>query len=44
MNRTKTAVSITKLIRLRLGDTLRVVVYHNQRHVAQALRAAGMSE
>ncbi len=44
VNRTKTAVSITKLIRLRLGDTLRVVVYHNQRHVAQALRAAGMSE
>ncbi len=42
VNRIKTAVSITKLVRLRLGDTLRVVVYHNQRHTAQAQRAAGI--
>lgn len=31
-------VSISKLIRLRLGDTFRFVVYHNERHVAQAQR------
>lgn len=32
----KTSISISRLIKLRLGDTLRVVVYHNQRHVRQA--------
>jgi len=36
LNRTKTAISISKLIKLRLGDTFRVVVYHNERHIAQA--------
>ena len=39
LNKTKTAISISKLIKLRLGDTFRVVIYHNQRHVLQALRA-----
>lgn len=38
----KTAISISKWIRLRLGDTLRVVIYHNQRHIEQAYRAAGL--
>ena len=32
----KTSISISKWIKLRLGDTLRVVVYHNLRHVVQA--------
>jgi hypothetical protein len=36
LNKTKTAISITKLIKLKLGDTLRVVIYHNQRHLVQA--------
>ena len=36
LTRTKTAISISKFIKLRLGDTLRVVVYHNQRHIIQA--------
>ncbi len=36
LNKTKTAISISKLIKLKLGDTLRVVIYHNQRHLAQA--------
>jgi len=40
LTRTKTAISISKLIKLRFGDTLRVVIYHNERHLAQALRAA----
>ncbi len=34
--KTKTAISISKLIKLRLGDTFRVVVYHNYRHIEQA--------
>lgn len=39
LTNTKTAVSISKLIKLRLGDTLRVVIYHNQRHVVQAINS-----
>lgn len=38
LNRTKTSISISKLIKLKLGDTFRFVIYHNQRHMAQALR------
>ncbi|MBL6447777.1 DinB family protein [Fulvivirga sp. 29W222] len=36
LTKTKTAISITKLLKLRLGDTFRVVIYHNQRHIVQA--------
>jgi hypothetical protein len=36
--KTKTAVSITRFIRLRLGDTLRFFVYHIERHIVQAER------
>lgn len=39
LSKTKTAISISKWIKLKLGDTLRVVIYHNQRHLLQALRA-----
>lgn len=39
LTKTKTAISLTKLIRLRLGDTLRFVVYHMERHLDQAERA-----
>ncbi|MEZ4972848.1 MAG: DinB family protein [Cyclobacteriaceae bacterium] len=38
LGKTKTSISISKWIKLKLGDTFRVVVYHNQRHMAQALR------
>jgi hypothetical protein len=38
LTRTKTAISMTSMIRLRLGDTLRFVVFHIERHVAQARR------
>lgn len=38
LNKTKTAISISKLIKLKLGDTFRFVIYHNQRHMAQAQR------
>ncbi|MFM7022373.1 MAG: hypothetical protein ACKOXB_05295 [Flavobacteriales bacterium] len=36
LKKVKTSVSISKFIRLRLGDTFRFVIYHNQRHIAQA--------
>ncbi len=38
LRKTKTSISISKLIKLRLGDTLRFVVYHNLRHIIQAER------
>ena len=43
LTRTKTSISITRLIKIRLCDTLRVMVYHDWRHVAQAQRAAGVA-
>ena len=36
LTKTKTAISLSKFIRLRLGDTFRFVVYHIERHVLQA--------
>ncbi len=38
LNRIKTSISISKWIKLKLGDTLRVVIYHNERHLLQALK------
>lgn len=36
LTKTKTSISISSFIKLRLGDTFRVVIYHNQRHIVQA--------
>lgn len=36
LNKTKTGISLTRWITLKLGDTFRVVIYHNQRHIVQA--------
>lgn len=36
LQKTKTSISISSWIKLRLGDTFRVVIYHNQRHMVQA--------
>lgn len=36
--KTKTGISISKLIKLRLGDTFRFVIYHNLRHIEQVKR------
>lgn len=36
MTKLRTPISITKMVRLRLGDTLRFMVYHIERHVIQA--------
>lgn len=36
LNKIKTSISISNFIKLKLGDTFRVVIYHNQRHMEQA--------
>lgn len=36
LTKIKTAISLSKFIKLRLGDTLRFYVYHIERHVLQA--------
>lgn len=36
---TRTAISLTHFLRLRMGDTLRFVVYHTERHILQARHA-----
>ena len=40
LNKIKTSITISKLIKLRLGDTFRFLIYHNERHIIQALKAA----
>lgn len=36
LNKVKTSISITTLIKLKLGDTFRFFIYHNKRHIVQA--------
>jgi len=36
LNKVKTSISITTLIKLKLGDTFRFLIYHNKRHIVQA--------
>lgn len=36
LTQTKTGTSISRWIKLRLGDTFRVIIYHNERHIVQA--------
>lgn len=43
LSKTRTGISISRLLKLRLGDTFRVVIYHNQRHLEQAQRALSPS-
>jgi hypothetical protein len=40
MGKIKTAISLTNMLKLKLGDTFRFYVYHIERHVFQAERAA----
>lgn len=37
LRKVKVPISISRIVRLRLGDALMFVVYHNERHVQQAL-------
>lgn len=39
LSKIKCGITITKLLKLRLGDTFRFVIYHNERHLLQAKRA-----
>ncbi len=39
LSKTKTSISISNLIKLRIGDTFRFVIYHNQRHLVQCQKA-----
>lgn len=39
LNKIKTGITISNWIKLRLGDTFRVYIYHSQRHVDQAKRS-----
>lgn len=36
LTKTKVPISLTKFIRLRLGDTFRFFIYHIERHISQA--------
>ncbi len=42
LTKTKTGISISKRMKLRLGDTFRFIVAHNERHIQQAERALGV--
>lgn len=37
LNKIKTPINVTKWMKINLGDSFRFVVYHNQRHVNQAI-------
>ena len=39
LTKARTPISISKWIKLRLGDTFRFVIYHNERHIIQAKNA-----
>ena len=42
LNRVKIRSPLAWILRLRLGDTLRLLTYHDWRHLEQACRAAGV--
>ena len=43
LNRARVATTLGPLVRFKLGDALAFVIYHNQRHMVQALKAAGVA-
>lgn len=44
LTKTKTPISISKLIKLRLGDTFRFTTAHNERHIIQAENAMKLAK
>ncbi len=42
LNKIKVKITLSKWIKLKLGDTLRITIFHNERHILQALKAAKM--
>lgn len=39
LNKIKIKITISKWVKLKLGDALRVTIFHNERHVLQAIKA-----
>lgn len=39
LNKVRNSISISKIIKLKLGDTFRFLINHNERHIRQAKRA-----
>ncbi|SHE99419.1 DinB superfamily protein [Arenibacter palladensis] len=39
LNRNRVSISMAKCIKLKLGDVLKVIIYHNRRHIVQASKA-----
>lgn len=44
IRKVKVPISISKIIRLRLGDALLFVAYHNERHIQQAINLTKMAQ
>src|SRR5690606_19371681 len=44
IRRVKVPISISKIVRLRLGDALLFVAYHNERHMQQALNLMKLAQ
>lgn len=44
IRKVKVPISISKIIRLRLGDALLFVVYHNERHLQQAINLTKLAQ
>ena len=40
LNKIKVNITLSKWIRIKLGDAFRVTIYHNERHILQACKAA----
>ena len=38
LNKVKIKITISKWIKIKLGDALRVTIYHNERHILQAIK------
>jgi len=38
LNKIKVPISVSRMIKFKLGDVLRIVIYHNQRHIVQAVK------
>ena len=44
LNKTRASISIAPMLKLKLGDTFRILIYHNQRHVQQAYKVLELAK
>ncbi len=42
LNKIKTGTTLSKMLKFKLGDTFRFVIYHHPRHLKQAEKAIGL--